>query len=490
MDFLKFIEEGIPYYHNDWDLNFLLRNCAYLEADEKQEIIKAFHFAKDAHEGAYREGGEPYFSHPFTVANYATYFELSKDVIVACLLHDVVEDTSVSLSQIQDEFGLDIAVLVDGVTKLTNFHNKEEKDAVNVSKLFRSFLHLSPEVFIIKLLDRSHNMSTISKKKRRDKQIENSLETLNIYVPMARNLGCGEIRRALENMSFHALENEKYHKIEQDQKEMIDQAKEETTSLITSLNQALHEKGIDANIRFRMKGLYGIYCALQQNLNYNQIHDLRSIKVTVPTSTDCYRSVEAVHQLIHPTQLHMRDYIAMPKTNGYQALHTTGITSKGTQYQVQIRTEKMMEIAEKGIMVFSIKKKDTVLQELEHFQFYHVLKELDARLPNDLEFYKALKDQILSEHIYITLLDGTKRELPKNSTVLDLVCSLGVEELLHFSTAVKNGRVVSLGEPLQNEDSVFVYSTNKTVYPNRKIVEECKTPYAKVLITGLYPAVK
>ena len=485
MDFLKFIVDGVAYYHNDVDLDFLLRQCHYLDKEERSQVVRAFYFAKEAHEGTFREGGEPYFSHPFTVAVYATYFQLPLRVVLACLFHDVVEDTAFPLSFIEEQFGKEVAILVDGVTKLKDFHNKEEKDAVNVSKLFRSTLHLSPEVFLIKLLDNSHNMSTIHKKKRREKQIENSLEAQRLYVPMARNLGCGEVRRALENLSYQSLDPEMYQQLERDQQELWNDSIEETDKIEQEISKKLKERGISSTIRYRMKGIYGIHNALLQGLNYHQIHDLKSLKVTVPTEEDCYRALEPIHQIIHPTQFHMRDYIAMPKTNGYQALHTTGLTTDGTQYQVQIRTPKMMEIAEQGVMVFSKQKGDTVRDELEHFQFYKILKELDKMIPNDIEFYQALKEQILSEHIYVTLMDGTKRELPKNSTVLDLVCSLGVEEILHFSTAVRNGEQVPLGTVLHDKDSVFVYSSSQEVYPKKTIVRDCKTPYAKVLLTDL-----
>ena len=485
MEFSEIVKNGVPYYHNDSDLRRLLEACSYLKGEEQKQIAKAFYLAKEAHEGQEREGGEPYFIHPFTVAFYASYFQLSSKLIIGCLLHDTVEDTSVTLDDISLYFGEEVRDIVDSVTKLNSFSSKEMKIATNTSELFRSFLHLHPEAFILKLLDRVHNMSTIDKKKNRDKQIENSNETLQIFVPMARNLGCGLIRDALEDRSIHCLNPEKYFQIEQERDQIEQESLPKTQDLIASLQQHLNQQNIPVSIRFQMKQIYAIYQALNRNLSYEQMHDLRVVKMTVPTVLDCYASLQSIHQVIAPIQNRMKDYIASPKMNKYQAFHTTGHFQEDLQYQIQIKTQEMTDLAEKGICVYDNQPNTTMQKELEHFEFYKLLKSLEELVPDDMEFYQALKKHILRDRICITLSDGTKHELPKNSTVLDLICSLGLEDLFHFSKALCNGKPVTLGTALKNEDNITLYSRMDSVRPNRTMIRDCKTPYAKKLLTTI-----
>ncbi len=480
------VKKSVFYHHDERDLKLLLQNCSYLETSSLKEISKAYFLAKEMHEGQKREGGEPYMIHPFMVALYATCLGLSAPVIMACLLHDTVEDTALTLEQIEGYFGVEVASYVDGVTKLKGFSSREEKQAHNTSKLFRSFIHFAPEVFFIKLLDRVHNMTTIEQKKKREKQIENAKETLDIFVPMAKNLGCGVIQYVLEDRSFHCLDAQKYSEIAKLRENLLQKTLPHHKQVMGEIEKALLSKDIQSQIYFRLKNIYAISQKEKEGFSYDQIHDLYSIKVGVKQIADCYASLEKIHQIITPIHYRMKDYIASPKTTGYQAFHTTGNDKTGMQYQVQIKTFDMIEYARKGICVYSLKQNPSMKQALEQLQFYKTLQVLDELIPDDMEFYQALQDQILTRNIYITLMDGSEQELPKNSTIWDLLCKLGEDELVHFKEATRDGEFVSPSTILQDKDEIAVSFWPKKTLPPKQALNNCKTPLAKKMIASYY----
>lgn len=487
MEFKEFVEHGITYYHDEEkDIASLLKMCAYLGKDAEKDIIRAFQLAKIAHEGATREGGEPYMSHPYTVAMYAAFFRLSKETVIAGLFHDAVEDTNLTLQDIEKYFGKRTASLVDGVSKLKGIKDKEHKVAYNTSKLFRSFLHLDADVILLKLLDRVHNMSTIHNKKRRDKQIENAEETLHVFVPMARHLGCGAIRRVLEDYSLKCLNHDKYDQI-QEMREITEKIHQsETASLMEKIQTALMEKGITGKLETRIKEPYGINRKLENGLALEQIHDLNSMRLVVDDVEKCYSSLAVTHQFLKPVQFRMKDYISCPKANMYQSFHTTGMTENGTMYQVRIRTPEMAEVAEEGICAYARQNAMTNQEALERdYQFYQDLRSLDVLYPDDIAFYKALKEQTLSRNIYINLLNGTL-ELPQNSTLLDLVCKLGRDELLHFLNASRNGEMITLGTVLKDHDSIRIERGEEDRIPPKYLIDNCTTPLAKGMIDSFY----
>ncbi len=487
MSFQEMVEKGILFYNDDRDLKQLLQYCNYLNQEEWNSIKRAYYLAEKMHEGTKREGGEPYFTHPLTVSFYAAANQMSASVIIACLLHDTLEDTPLTKEEIEIYFGEEVASFVDGVTKLKGFSSKIEKDAHNTSKLFRSFIHLAPEIFVIKLLDRLHNMTTIAKKKNVEKQIENANETLKIFVPMAKNLGCGMIQHALEDRSFHCLDPKKYQEIETRRKELLKKTKKEHNENMESIHQSLLQKGISNQVSFRMKTIYAIYKKEREGFEEDQIHDLFSLKVEVEKIQDCYRAIEAVHQVVTPVHYRMKDYIACPKTTGYQGFHTSGYSLRGTPYQVQIRTKAMADYASRGICVYGNRKSGSMKEALEQFQFYKTLKELDRLIPDDLEFYEALYQQILSYNMYITLFDGSKLELPQKSTVWDLLCKLGKEKLLQFKEVTRDGQIILPETTLKDKDKVVIFYQPQPKLPPKSALDQCKTPLAKKMISSFYP---
>ena len=323
----------------------------YHPSDDISQIEKAYKVAKQAHEGQFRKSGEPYIIHPICVAIILADLELDKESIIAGLLHDVVEDTVMTSEEITEEFGAEVALLVDGVTKLTQLYYEHDKIEIQAENLRKMFLAMAKDirVILIKLADRLHNMRTMQYQTPA-KQIEKSRETMDIYAPIAHRLGISKIKVELDDLSMQYLHPEVYKELV----EKINLSKNEreafVKSIIKEVGMHIENAGIEAEIDGRVKHFFSIYRKMvNQNKTLDQIYDLFAVRIKVETVKDCYAALGVIHEMYKPIPGRFKDYIAMPKSNMYQSLHTTLIASNGQPFEIQIRTYEMHRIAEYGI---------------------------------------------------------------------------------------------------------------------------------------------
>ena len=333
------------------DLKSLLeRITSYYPDADLEIIIKAYDFAKAAHEGQLRDSGEPFFNHPFEVALILADLELDLDTVAAGLLHDVIEDTDVTPEELEQEFGSLIFALVDGVTKLEKlpFKNRLEREAENLRKMIFAMAK-DIRVILIKLADRLHNMRTL-RYLDQERQIKIARETLDIYAPLANRLGIWTIKWEIEDIAFRYLWPERYYELVNQLSKKRQERENDLQLLMQILQDKLAELGITAEIQGRPKHLYSIYQKMErQDKSLNEIYDLLAVRVIVDSVRDCYAVLGAIHTLWKPIPGRFKDYIAMPKSNMYQSLHTTIIGPHGELYEIQIRTWEMHRIAEKGV---------------------------------------------------------------------------------------------------------------------------------------------
>ena len=391
-------------------------------------IMKAYNYAKENHGDQLRKSGEPYIIHPIQVAYTLAELELDDATICAALLHDVVEDTEVTHQDLINEFGIEIAEMVDGVTKLSklNYESVEEAQVENYRKMFLA-MGKDIRVIMIKLSDRLHNMRTL-KYLSRDRQIANAKETMDLYAPLANRLGIYSLKWELEDLSFKYLYPEEYREIV----EGIDRKREERLQFIDKIEeqikQELKKQKIEAEITGRAKHLYSIYRKMKRdNITLDQIYDLFALRIIVNSVKDCYAALGVVHELYNPMPGRFKDYIAVPKPNMYQSLHTTLIGEKGTPFEVQIRTWDMHRIAEYGIAAhwaykeasFAKGKKANVKVSEDKLAWLRETLEWQKDMQDPQEFLNTLKTELFEDEVYVFTPKGDIKVLPSGSTPID-----------------------------------------------------------------------
>src|SRR5688572_6708474 len=367
----------------------------YLKPEDISQLQSAYHFSEAAHEGQFRKSGEPYISHPLAVANILAQWHLDPQALTAALLHDVMEDTAVTKNEITRNFGKPVADLVDGVSKLDKieFETHEEAQAENFRKMLLAMAR-DVRVILIKLADRLHNMRTLQavgpEQRRRVAR-----ETLEIYAPIANRLGLNSIYQELEDLSFSYLYPDRYRVLAKAVKGSHGNRREVVVKVMDAIRRKLRASGVEAQVHGREKHLYSIYRKMREkHLTFAQVLDVYGFRIVVNDLPSCYHAVGALHLLYKPIPGKFKDYVAIPKVNGYQSLHTTLVSPLGTPLEIQIRTQEMHKIAEAGVASHWLyKSSDTTLSELQRktHQWLQSLLELQSQSGDSIEFLEHLK---------------------------------------------------------------------------------------------------
>ncbi|HEC67730.1 MAG TPA: bifunctional (p)ppGpp synthetase/guanosine-3',5'-bis(diphosphate) 3'-pyrophosphohydrolase, partial [Candidatus Desulfofervidus auxilii] len=445
---------------------------------------KAYIYAAKAHKGQLRLSGEPYLSHPLNVAFILAKMRLDVITVVCGLLHDTVEDTLVTIEDIKNQFGEEIAVIIDGLTKLSkiSFSSKRKRHAENIRKMILAMAQ-DIRVILVKLADRLHNMQTLGYLPP-EKQKLIAKETLEIYAPLAARLGIGWLRTELEDLSLYYSDTKTYQRISQGIARRKEEEKRYIGEIKTILQNKLEDLGIKGRIEGRTKSIFSIYRKMnKQQIDLNQIYDLVAFRIIVNTIKECYETLGMVHSLWKPIPGRFKDYIAMPKPNMYQSLHTTVIGPYGGRIEIQIRTEEMHRLAEEGIAAHWRYKegKEGDEEEVRRFAWLRQILEWQRELKEPREFLEAVKTDLFPEEVYVFTPKGDVKALPAGSTAIDFAYSIH-SEIGHHCAAVKvNGRLVPLRYKLNTGDVVEV-TTSPKQHPSKDWLKFVKTPRARTRI--------
>ena len=438
------------------------------EADIKK-IEEAFEFAKKLHEGQYRVSEEPYIIHPVEVAKILVDLKADSHTIMAAFLHDILEDTDTKPEEIEEKFGKDVLTLVQGVTKLgkLQFKSKEERQAENFRRLFIAMAN-DIRVIFLKLADRLHNMRTLNFMAA-NKQQKIAQETLDIFAPLANRLGIGKIKAELEDLSLRYLEPDKYFEIAQ----LVSQTKAEremtVNMLIDQISKDVKKNGINAQITGRAKHYYSIYAKMKRlNIAFHELYDITAVRVIVDTEKECYEVLGLIHSQFKPIPGRFKDYIAMPKGNMYQSLHTSVIGPRSKPLEVQIRTWEMHEVAEYGVAAhWRYKEKGS--QKASNpadlkFSWMRKMVEFDKDMTSAEDYVNSVKMDLFSDQVFAFTPNGDVFDLPKDATPVDFAYRIHSDVGNKTVGALINGRIAQLDTKLNNGDIVEIL-TSKTPAP-------------------------
>ncbi|MFW5737156.1 MAG: RelA/SpoT family protein, partial [Halanaerobium sp.] len=465
------------------ELDILLDKIkSYMDDPDLEMVKKAYEYAERAHQEQYRVSGEPFVEHPLGVAIILADLELDIVSIVASLLHDVVEDTGISSEEIEREFGSEVAHIVDGVTKLTRmqFKTKADQQAESLRKMFVAMAE-DIRVVLIKLADRLHNMRTLNYLKK-EKRKEKSRETLEIYAPLAHRLGMSKIKWELEDLSFRYLKPDMYYEVSHKVQANRKQREKDIQAAIEKLKSTLKEHDIEAEIYGRPKHLYSIFNKMKRKeVEFNEIYDLTAVRVLVENVKECYEVLGIIHEIWKPMPGRFKDYIAMPKSNMYQSLHTTVIAPNGDPLEVQIRTYEMHKTAEYGIAAHWRYKEGKVGDEKfeEKLSWLRRLLEWQKDLQEPQEFMETLKIDLFEDEVFVFTPAGDVVSLPKGGTPVDFAYHIHTEVGHRCVGAKVNGKIVPLEYKLKNSDIVEILTSKKSNGPSRDWLKFVKTSKAR-----------
>ncbi len=489
--------EDIQEYKSPQELynDLIERVRKYHPSGDISMIEKAYRIAGEAHKDQVRKSGEPYIIHPLYVAIILADLELDKETIVAGILHDVVEDTIMTCEEIADTFSPDVALLVDGVTKLLHLHLAEnsgnkteaqlEMQAENLRKMFMAMAK-DIRVILIKLADRLHNMRTL-KHMPHEKQIRIARETMDIYAPIAQRLGISRIKVELDDLSLKYLEPDVYYDLVEKIAMRKSEREKYIEAIVLEVGDHIKKAGIEAKIDGRVKHFFSIYKKMKnQQKTIDQIYDLFAVRIIVDSVKDCYAALGVIHEMYKPIPGRFKDYIAMPKPNMYQSLHTTLIGSTGQPFEIQIRTYDMHRVAEYGIAAHWKYKeasdgKKVEEQEAEKLSWLRQILEWQREMSDNREFMNVLKSDLdlFSDNVYCFTPTGDVKTLPAGSTTIDFAYSVHSAVGNKMIGARVNGKLVTIDYEIQNGDQVEILTSQNSKGPSRDWLKVVKSTQAR-----------
>ncbi len=461
----------------------------YHPSDDLTMIAKAYQVAEEAHKGQKRKSGEPYIIHPLCVAIILADLELDKESIAAGLLHDVVEDTIMTTEELEKEFGSEVALIVDGVTKLGRLSYSKDKVEEQAENLRKMFLAMAKDirVILVKLADRLHNMRT-AKYWSPEKQKEKARETMDIYAPIAQRLGISKIKVELDDLSLKYLEPEAYYDLVKNVNMKREERQAFVDSIVEDVKKKIEAAGIKGEVNGRIKHFFSIYKKMvNQHKTLDQIYDLFAVRIIVDTVKDCYAALGVIHEMYTPIPGRFKDYIAMPKSNMYQSLHTTLIGPNGQPFEIQIRTYEMHRIAEYGIAAHwkykeaSDGKKTGPEQEEEKLSWLRQILEWQQDMSDNHEFMSLLKSDLnlFSDNVYCFTPAGDVKTLPSGSCAIDFAYSIHSAVGNRMVGARVNGKLVPIETELHNGDRVEIITSLNSKGPSRDWLKIAKSAQAK-----------
>ena len=461
----------------------------YHPSDDLTMIAKAYQVAEEAHKGQKRKSGEPYIIHPLCVAIILADLELDKESIAAGLLHDVVEDTIMTTEELEKKFGSEVALIVDGVTKLGRLSYSKDKVEEQAENLRKMFLAMAKDirVILVKLADRLHNMRT-AKYWSPEKQKEKARETMDIYAPIAQRLGISKIKVELDDLSLKYLEPEAYYDLVKNVNMKREERQAFVDSIVEDVKKKIEAAGIKGEVNGRIKHFFSIYKKMvNQHKTLDQIYDLFAVRIIVDTVKDCYAALGVIHEMYTPIPGRFKDYIAMPKSNMYQSLHTTLIGPNGQPFEIQIRTYEMHRTAEYGIAAHwkykeaSDGKKTGPEQEEEKLSWLRQILEWQQDMSDNHEFMSLLKSDLnlFSDNVYCFTPAGDVKTLPSGSCAIDFAYSIHSAVGNRMVGARVNGKLVPIETELHNGDRVEIITSLNSKGPSRDWLKIAKSAQAK-----------
>ncbi len=435
----------------------------YLDDKQLEQVKKAFFYASNAHSGQFRSSGDPYVSHPIAVAKILADFKMDGDCLTAAILHDVIEDSGIPKSYLKNEFNVDVANLVDGVSKLDKISltSKQEEQAENFQKMLLA-MSKDIRVIVLKLADRLHNMRTL-KYLNRDKQKRIATETLEIYAPIAHRLGMHQFYRELEDLAFEVIHPYKNKVLKNAIKKNTKGRKKILNKIESSIKEKLNEYELNSQVNGRIKHLYGIFKKMKtQTKSLDQVLDVYAFKITTNSVMDCYKALGILHNSFKPIEGRFKDYIAIPKSNSYQSIHTGIITFDGLPIEVQIRTNEMDELAEYGIAAHWIYKtgnKENPAQ-VRAKRWVNTLMEVKKNVDDPQDFIEIVKTGLVPNEIYVFTPKGDIIELPKGSTPIDFAFAVHSDIGIHCRGCRINKNLAPINVPLESGQTISIITDN------------------------------
>ena len=469
---------------NSITINDLLINLSEYNPDAISDVKKAYDYASYLHNGQVRQSGDPYISHPLNVAYILSEMHADSDTVCAGLLHDTLEDTNIKKEDIAHDFNQNVANLVDGVTKLAkmNFSSKQDQNYANTRKIITGITD-DVRIIIIKLADRLHNMRTLEFKSE-FKQKENSLETMEIFAPLAYYIGAYRIKSELEDLSLKYLKPDVYKRIGEKKIKLEEASGDILKEMLYKIETLLNDRNIPNEIKVRTKNIYGIYKRLSEGHKLSDIHDLLALKIMVDEIENCYIGLYLVHSKYKPINDKFKDYICNPKTNMYRSLHTTVFGPEDRLVQTQIRTFDMDKIASFGLTAYwdieKGKARDVMQDDLKQkYQFFKSLIEINSIFGDNQQFVNQVKNELFANKIYVYTTKGDIIELPIGSTIIDYAYKLDTDIGNTMVGAFVNDECVPAHYVLHNKDRVRIVTNELSYGPREEWLDIAKTSLAK-----------